>query len=92
MLVVDHDAKFKSAVFHAFVENMGLCLIVGSANHKNTNAKVRACANARKVDWDKQLPLAEFAIMVLTMCRGGLDPRRRHWDASDTVLRCTSPP
>ena len=73
VLVVDHDAKFTSAVFHAFVKSMGSCLIVGSAYHKNTNAKVerangvigdtlRAYANARKDDWDKQLPLAEFAI------------------------------
>ena len=73
VLVVDHDAKFTSAVFHAFVKSMGSCLIVGSAYHKNTNAKVerangvisdtlRAYANARKDDWDRQLPLAEFAI------------------------------
>ncbi len=40
VLVVDHDPKFTSEVFRAFVESMGLCLIVGSAYHKNTNAKV----------------------------------------------------
>jgi hypothetical protein len=27
-------------VFRAFVKSMGSCLIVGSAYHKNTNAKV----------------------------------------------------
>ena len=45
VLVVDHDAKFTSEVFHAFVKSMGSCLIVGSAYHKNTNAKVER-ANA----------------------------------------------
>ena len=39
-LVVDHDAKFTSKVFRAFVKSMGSCLVVGSAYHKNTNAKV----------------------------------------------------
>ena len=73
VLVVDHDPKFTSAMFRAFVKSMGSCLIVGSAYHKNTNAKVerangvigdtlRAFANGRKDDWDRQLPLAEFAI------------------------------
>ena len=73
VLVVDHDPKFTSEVFLAFVKGMGSCLIVGSAYYKNTNAKVerangvigdtlRAYANGRKDDWDKQLPLAEFAI------------------------------
>jgi len=73
VLVVDHDAKFTSEVFRAFVKSMGSCLIVGSAYHKNTNAKVerangvisdtlRAYANGRKDDWDSHLTLAEFAI------------------------------
>ena len=38
--MVDHDAKFTSDVFSAFAKSMGSCLIVGSAYHKNTNAKV----------------------------------------------------
>ena len=75
VLVVDHDAKFTSEVFRAFVKSMGSCLIVGSAYHKNTNAKVerangvisdtlRAYANGRKDDLDSHLTvtLAEFAI------------------------------
>ncbi len=73
MLVVDHDPKFTSEVFRAFVKSMGSCLIVGSAYHKNTNAKVEranrvisdtlsAYANGRKDDWDRQLTLAVFAI------------------------------
>ena len=52
---------------------MGSCLIVGTAYHKNTNAKVerangvigdtrRAFANGRKDDWDLQLPLTVRAI------------------------------
>jgi hypothetical protein len=70
VLVVDHDPKFTSEVF---VKSMGLCLIVGSSYHKNTNAKVERAngvindklstyAKMRKDDWDRQLPLAEFAI------------------------------
>ena len=73
VLVVDHDPKFTSEVFRAFVKSMGSCLIVGSAYHKNTNAKVertngvisdtlRAYANGRKDDWDVHLLPAEFAI------------------------------
>ena len=66
VLVVDHDPKFTSDVFRAFAKGMGSCLIIGSAYHKNTNAKVerangvigdtlRAFANGRKDDWDQQL-------------------------------------
>ena len=73
VLVVDHDAKFTSEVLRSFVKRMGSCLVVGSAYHKNTNAKaeradgvisdtLRAYANGRKDDWDSHLPLAEFAI------------------------------
>ena len=51
----------------------GSSLIVGSAYHKNTNAKVerangvisdtlRVYASGRKDDWDSCIPLAEFAI------------------------------
>ena len=71
--VVDHNPKCTSDVYWAFVRSMGSCLIVGSAYHKNTNAKVerangvigdtlRALANGRKDDWDRRLPLAVFAI------------------------------
>ena len=86
VLVVDHDPKFTSEVFRAFVKGMGSCLIVGSAYHKNTNAKVerangvigdtlRAYANGRKDDWDRQLPLAEFAINNAASTLGeGLTP------------------
>ena len=73
VIVVDHDAKFRSEVFQAFVKEMGSSIIVGSAYHKNTNAKVkrangvigdtlRAVANRRKDDWDQHLPIAVFAI------------------------------
>jgi hypothetical protein len=44
VLVVDHDPKFMSEVFRAFIKGMGLCLIVGSAYYNNTNAKLE-CAN-----------------------------------------------
>jgi hypothetical protein len=79
VLVVDH-------VFRAFVRSMGSCLIVGTAYHKNTNAKVesangvigdtlRAYANGRKDDWDRQLPLAVFAINNAASTLGdGLTP------------------
>jgi hypothetical protein len=82
VLVVDHDSKFTSEVFRAFVKGWGSSLIVGSAYHKNTNAKVerangvvsdtlRAFANGRKDDWDGHLPLAVFAINNATSTLGG---------------------
>ena len=50
VIVVDHDAKFTSQVFRAFVKSMGSSLIVGSAYHKNTNARVeRAAAGQRSI-------------------------------------------
>ncbi len=73
--MVDHDSNFTSDEFLAFVKGWGSCLIVGSAHHKNTNAKVerangvvsdtsRAFANGHrdKDAWDGHLPLAVFAI------------------------------
>jgi hypothetical protein len=82
VLVVDHDSKFTSEVFRAFVKGWGSSLIVGSAYHKNTNAKVerangvvsdtlRAFANGRKDDWDDHLPLAVFAINNAASTLGG---------------------
>jgi hypothetical protein len=73
VLVVDRDPKFTGDVFRAFVRSMGSCLIIGSAYNNNTITKVewangvisytlRAYANGRKDDWDRQLPLAVFAI------------------------------
>ncbi len=40
VLVVYHDRKCTSDVFRAFVKGIGSNLIVGSAYHKNTNARV----------------------------------------------------
>ena len=82
VLVVDHDSKFTSEVFRAFVKGWGSCLIVGSAYHKNTNAKVErangvvsdtlhAFANGRKDDWDDHLPLTVFAINNAASTLGG---------------------
>ncbi len=82
MLVVDHDPKLTSEVFRAFAKGWGSCLIVGSAYHTKTNAKVerangvvsdalRAFANGRKDDWDGHLPLAVFAIDDATSTLGG---------------------
>mmetsp|Transcript_42107 Transcript_42107/g.88010 ORF Transcript_42107/g.88010 Transcript_42107/m.88010 type:complete len:282 (+) Transcript_42107:2479-3324(+) len=39
LVVVGHVPKFTSAAFRACVMGMGSCLIIGSAYHKNTNAK-----------------------------------------------------
>jgi hypothetical protein len=82
VLVVDHDPKFTSAVFQEFTRRLGSNLVVGSAFHKNTNAKVertngvigdtlRAFANGRKDDWDQQLPFAVFAINNAPSAFGG---------------------
>jgi transposase InsO family protein len=73
VLVVDHDPKFTSTLFREFTWCIGSSLIVGSAYHKNSNAKtervngvlgdtLRAFANGRKDDWDAWLPYAVFAI------------------------------
>ena len=73
VLVLDHDTKFTSEVFRAFVKSIGSILIVGSAYHSNTNPKVEradgvigdtlhAYANGSKDDWDDHPTLAVFGI------------------------------
>ncbi len=65
-------------MLRAFVK--GLTLIVSSDCHNNTNAKVerangvisdtlRAFANARQDDWERQRPLAVLAIRVSNLSR-----------------------
>ena len=82
VLVVDHDPKFTSTLFREFTRRIGSSLIVGSAYHKNTNAKtervngvlgdtLRAFANGRKDDWDVWLPYAVFAINNAASALGG---------------------
>ena len=81
-LVVDHDPKFTSNLFREFTRRIGSSLLVGSAYHKNTNAKtervngvlgdtLRAFANGRKDDWDVWLPYAVFAIKNSASTLGG---------------------
>ena len=81
-LVVDHDPKFTSKVFREFTRSLGSSLLVGSAYHKNTNARVervnriladtlRAFANGRKDDWDLWLPYAVYAINNSASTLGG---------------------
>jgi transposase InsO family protein len=86
VLVVDHDPKFMSALFREFTRRIGSSLLVGSAYHKNTNARaervngvlgdtLRAFANGRKDDWDVWLPYAVFAINnAASTLGGGLTP------------------
>ena len=70
VLVVDHDPKFTSALCEEFTRRIDSSLLIGSAHHKNTNAKaervngalLRAFATGRKDDWDVWLPQAVFAI------------------------------
>ena len=73
MLVVDHDPKFISQLFHEFTKVIGSAMIVGTVYHKNTGSKVertngvlgdtlRALANSRRDDWDKWVLHACFAI------------------------------
>ena len=82
VLVVDHDPKFTSNLFREFTRRIGSSLLVGSAYHKNTNAKtervngvlgdtLRAFANGRKDDWDVWLPYAVFAINNAASTLGG---------------------
>ena len=73
VVVVDHDIKFRGKFFTAFAKGLGSALIVGSAYHKNTGARVeringvvgdglRAFVNGRGDDWDRCLPFVDFAI------------------------------
>ncbi len=73
VLVGDHDLKVTKDVFQAFGKGVGVCLIVGSAFHKNPSAKMEsvtgvisdtllAFANGRNDDQGLQPPLAVFAI------------------------------
>ncbi len=39
VLIVDHDPKFTSALLREFTRRIGSSLLVGSAYHKNTNAR-----------------------------------------------------
>ena len=82
VLVVDHDPKFTSTLFREFTRRIGSSLIIGSAYHKNTTAKVervngvlgdtlRAFANGRKDDWDVWLQYAVFAINNAASTLGG---------------------
>ena len=51
VLVVDHDSKFTSEVFRAFVKGWGSCLIVGSAyqqQHVSFNDKSPKADNLRR--------------------------------------------
>ena len=76
------DSKFTSRLFQKFTRRISSSLLVGSAYHKNTNAKtervngvwwdtLRAFANGRKYDWDAWLPYAVFAINNLASTLGG---------------------
>ena len=73
-----------------FTRRIGSSLLIGSAYHKNTNAKaervngvlgdtLRAFANGRKDDWDVWLPYAVFAINNAASTLGGdLTPSGSH--------------
>ena len=82
VLVVDHDPKFTSKLFQEFTRRIGSSLLIGSAYHKNTNARaervngvlgdtLRSFANGRKDDWDVWLPYAVFAINNAASTLGG---------------------
>ncbi len=99
--VLDHGPKFTSDVSRAFFKNMASTLIVGSAYHKNTNAKVerangvigdklRDYANARKDDLDRYQPLAVFAInnAASTLATGS----RPSSSTGACIPACHSPP
>ena len=83
VLVVDYDPKFTSVLlFKELMRRIGSSLLVGSAYHKNTNAKaervngmlgdtLRAFANGRNDDWDVWLPSAVIAISNAASMLGG---------------------
>jgi hypothetical protein len=82
VLVVDHKPKFTSTMFREFIRRIGSSLIVGSAFHKNTNAKtervkgvlgdtLRAFANGLNDDWNVWHPYAIFSINNAASIVGG---------------------
>jgi transposase InsO family protein len=85
-LVVDHDPKFTSNIFREFNRRLGSSLIVGSAYHKNTNAraervngvlgdKLRAFANGPKGRLGSLVTLWRVCYQQLGLDAGwGLDP------------------
>ncbi len=82
VLTVDHDSEFTSEVFRAFVKGWGSCLIVGSAYHKNTNAKVdRANSVVSDTLRLRQRTQGRLARPPAAHCVGhqqhGIDARRR---------------
>ena len=99
VLVVDHDPKFTSALFKEFTRRIGSSLLIGSAYHKNTNAKaervngvlgdtLRAFANGRKDDWDVWLLHAVFAMNNAASTLGGyLTPFSTFQVGDQVILR-----
>ena len=78
ILLVDHDSKFISEVFRAFVNGWGSCLVVGVPQEHQRQGPLgvlsdtlRACANGRKGDWDSHLPLTVHAINNAASTLGG---------------------
>ncbi len=77
VLVVDHDPKFTSKLFKEFTRSIGSSLLVGSAYHKNTNARAERVDGVlgdtlRAIDdWDVWLPYAVFAINNAASTLGG---------------------
>ena len=81
-LIMDQDPKFRSQFFQLFVKKLGSSLVMSSAYHKNTNAKVermngvlgdtlRAYSNLRRDDWDQWVPYVYFAINNAPSVLGG---------------------
>ena len=81
-LVLDQDPKFRSQFFQTFVKKLGSSLVMSTAYHKNTNAKVermngvlgdtlRAYSNLRRDDWDQWVPYVCFAINNAPSILGG---------------------
>ena len=73
VLVIDHDPKFTSQLFHKFTKAIGSVLILGTAYHKNTGGSVkwtnsvlgdtlRGLANSGRDNWDKWVLYSCFAI------------------------------
>jgi hypothetical protein len=102
ILVVDHEPKFTSALFRGFTRRISSSLLVGSAYHKNTNARaervngvlgdtLRAFANGRKDNIDVWLPYAVFAINNAASMLGAASPRSSSIGANARGCRSPSP-
>ena len=90
-LIVDHDPKFTSEVFRAFVKGMGSSLIVGSAYHKNTNTKVERARVSRTPGFSHVIRYGRASALGAAVVASLLDPSSHGPHGRWVLLRPSAP-